>query len=263
MSNESASRLTMPGRMKDDTQPITSVSRDSAAPQPAETPAAADAATETPARTREPIAPASSSVAAQPTPASPPTTPGVPVAVPPGLLRAQKGLERSVRALWAVVILVALLAIASLAVNAVLITRLLAIRSEASAVLDSAKKSLDNLAWQGVSFEFPISQTVNFEGDVPFKQDMAFPFKGNIPINTVISMPVDLGLLGTQTVRVPVNTTVPVDIIIPVKVDQTVHIKTQVPVQMNVPVRIGPNDPLLKDTITQIRQWLERIRKYF
>jgi hypothetical protein len=183
--------------------------------------------------------------------------------VPPALLRAQKGLERSVRALWAVVILVTLLALASLAVNAVLVTRLLAIRSEASAVLESASQSLDNLASQGVSFEFPISQTVNFEGDVPFKQDIAFPFKGNIPINTVVSMQVDLGLLGTQTVRVPVNTTVPVDVTVPVKVDQTVHVKTQLPVRMNVPIHFGPDDPPLKDMIAQARQWLDRIRKYF
>jgi hypothetical protein len=196
-------------------------------------------------------------------PALPPTTPGVPVVVPPALLRTQKGLERSVRALWAVVVLVTLLALASLAVNAVLVTRLLAIRSEASAVLESASQSLDNLAWQGLSFEFPISQTVNFEGDVPFKQDIAFPFKGNIPIDTVVSMQVDLGLLGTQTVRVPVNTTVPVDVTVPVKVDQTIHVKTQLPVRMNVPIHFGPDDPPLKDMIAQTRQWLESIRKHF
>jgi len=174
-----------------------------------------------------------------------------------------KSLERSVRALWIVTFLVAILALASLAVNVLLVTRLLAIRDEASAALLDASRSLDNLAWQGFAFEFPVSQTVNFEGDVPFQQDIAFPFKGNIPINTVVSLPIDLGPLGTQTIRVPVNTTVPIDVTVPVRVDQTVHIKTQVPVRMNVPVRLGPNDPPLKDLIAQVREWLNRFRKYF
>ena len=181
------------------------------------------------------------------------------VAAPP----TTKGLERSVRVLWIVTFLVAILALASLAVNVVLVTRLLAIRDEASAVLLDASRSLDNLAWQGLAFEFPISQTVNFEGDVPFKQDIDFPFKGNIPINTTVSLPIDLGLLGTQTIQVPVNTTVPINVIVPVRVDQTVHIKTQLPVRMNVPIRIGPNDQPLKDLIAQTRQWLDRFRKHF
>jgi hypothetical protein len=190
-------------------------------------------------------------------------TPGAPGSLPPSLLRAQKGLERSVRALWAMVILVTLLAFASLAVNVALVTRLLVIRNEASGVLDNVSQAVDDLSAQGLSFEFPISQTVNFEGDVPFKQDLTVPFKGNLPINTVVSMPIDLGLLGTQVVKVPVNTTVPVDVTIPVKVDQTVHIKTQVPVRMNVPVHLSPNDPPLRDLLAQARQWLESIQRAF
>jgi len=174
-----------------------------------------------------------------------------------------RGLERSVRALWVVTFLVAILALASLAVNVLLVTRLLAIRDEASAALLDASRSLDNLAWQGFAFEFPVSQTVNFEGDVPFQQDMTFPFKGNIPINTVVNLPIDLGPLGTQTIRVPVNTSVPVDVTVPIHVDQKIHVKTQVPVRMNVPIRLGPNDPPLKDLIAQARDWLNRFRKYF
>ena len=190
---------------------------------------------------------------------STPPAPAGQVAAPPAI----KGLERSVRVLWVVTFLVAILALASLAVNVMLVTRLLAIRDEASAVLLDASRSLDNLAWQGFAFDFPVSQTVNFEGDVPFQQDITFPFKGNIPINTTVSLPIDLGPLGTQTIRVPVNTTVPIDVTVPVRVDQTVHIKTQVPVRMNVPVRLGPNDPPLKDLIAQARDWLNRFRKYF
>jgi hypothetical protein len=171
-------------------------------------------------------------------------------------------LERSIQVLWLATVLVGLLAVVSLAVNAILVMRLLAIRSEVSGALASASRSLDNLAWQGIAFDFPISQTVNFEGDVPFKQDLTFPFKGNLPINTTVSIPINLGpVLGTQVVNVPVNTTVPVDVTVPVRVDQTIHVKLQVPVQTSVPIRLGPNDPPLKDWLAQVREWLARVRQ--
>ena len=171
-------------------------------------------------------------------------------------------LERSVRVLWLAMVLVGLLALASLAVNAVLVARLLAIRNQMSEALTGALRSLDNLAGQSIAFDFPISQTVNLETDVPLKQDITFPFKGNFPINTTVSLPVDLGpLLGKQVINVPVNTTVPVDVSVPIRVDQTFHVKTQVPVQMNVPIRLSPNDPPFKDWLAQAREWLQGLRK--
>ena len=261
MSNDEGFKPTTPGFRKDDTQPIPPASR-----TPAQMPAASESPTETssPAETgsptTEPVRPTAPLISPQPTPVP---LPAAQVSTPPSLSSAQMRLERSVRVLWMVMAAVATLALVSLAVNVVLVTRLLAVRNAAATALDDASRSLNNLSGQGLEFEFPISQTVNFEGDVPFKQEIAFPFKGNIPIDTTISMPVDLGLLGRQVINVPVKTTVPVDIVVPVRVDQTFHVKTEVPVRMRVPIRIGPNDPPLKDFIAQARQWLERIRRNF
>ena len=171
-------------------------------------------------------------------------------------------LERSIQVLWLATVLVGLVALASLAVNAVLVVRLLAIRNQVSEALTSALRSLDNLAGQSIAFDFPISQTVSLETDVPLKQDLSFPFKGNFPVNTTVSVPINLGpLLGTQVVNVPINTTVPVDVNVPVRIDQTFHVKTQSPVRMNVPIRLSPNDPPLKDWLAQARAWLQDLRK--
>ena len=170
-------------------------------------------------------------------------------------------LERSIQVLWLATVLVGLLALASLAVNVVLVVRLLAIRNQVSEALTSASRSLDNLAGQSLAFDFPISQTVSLETDVPLKQDINFPFKGNFPVNTSVSLPVDLGPLGKQVINVPINTTVPVDVVVPVHVDQMFHVKTQVPVRMNVPIRLSPNDPPLKDLLDQARAWLQGLRK--
>jgi hypothetical protein len=170
-------------------------------------------------------------------------------------------LKRSVAVLWIVTTTIGLIALISLTVNVVLVARLLTIRNGIASTLTSASRSLDNLNWQGIAFDVPISQTINFEGDAPINQDIVFPFKGNFPVDTTVSIPIDLGALGKQTVNVPVKTTVPVDVNVPIHVEQTVHIKTQVPVRATVPIRLGPNDPLLKSLLTEIRAALENIRK--
>jgi hypothetical protein len=239
MSNDAGSRSTTSGFKQDDTQPL--------ATAPMIPPLPGDGTS---------ISPASE------VPTPPSLVPERRADAPSSLSAAHGKLERSVRALWVAMAAVATLALVSLAVNVVLVTRLLAIRTAVAGALDDASRSLDSLAGEGIGFEFPVSQTVPFEGNVPFKQEFAFPFKGNIPIDTTISVPLDMGLLGRQVINVPVKTTVPVDITVPVRVDETFHVKTQVPVRMNVPIRIGANDPPLKDWIAQARQWLERMRHY-
>jgi hypothetical protein len=170
-------------------------------------------------------------------------------------------LTRAVRGLWAVTLLAGLLACASLAVNVVLVTRLIGLRNGVADTLTSVSRSLDNLSGQGLAFDFPISQTINFEGDVPIKQDVTVPFKSNLPINTVVGIPLDLGPLGKQTINVPVNTTVPIDIKLPVHIEQTIHIRTAVPIRTTIPIRLAPGDAPLKDWIAQAREWLDNIRK--
>ena len=170
-------------------------------------------------------------------------------------------LTRSVRALWAVTMLASLLACASLVVNILLVTRLVGLRNGIADTLTSASRSLDNLSGQGIAFDFPISQTVNFEGDVPVRQDVTIPFKSNFPINTVVGIPIDLGPLGKQTINVPVNTNVPIDVKLPIHIEQTIHIRTAVPVRMTIPIRLAPGDAPLKDWIAQARAWLENLRK--
>jgi len=268
MSNDEGTRSTTSGFKKDDTQPLAPVSGPSTQ-IPTEVPTGAK--TEPPVAER--IPPTTPMIPPQPG-GGPPTPPVREIPTPPSLVperhattppslsSAQMRLERSMRVLWIAMAAVATLALVSLAVNVILVTRLLAIRTAVAGALDDASRSLDNLAGQDLRFEFPISQTVPFEGDIPFKQEFGFPFKGNIPIDTTISVPLDMGLLGQQVVNVPVKTTVPVDITVPVRVDETFHIKTQVPVRMNVPIRVGANDPPLKDWIAQARQWLARIRRY-
>ncbi len=195
----------------------------------------------------------------EPAPAPPtpkPQTAPVPQALPPAPIVK----TRAPGCLWVLAFGALVIAVASLLLNVALISALLDRQAAAQVMLDQAIASLDASSASTIKFDFPVSQTIDFEGDIPFQQDMDFPFKGNVRINTTIRVPVNLGLLGTQVVEVPVDTTVPVDTSVPVHIDQTFHVKTQVPVRMNVPIELSPTQPPFSEWLAKVRELLVLLR---
>jgi hypothetical protein len=188
------------------------------------------------------------------------------IATPPPLPRAssvEQSTRRAPAALWALVIVSLLISLCSLALNGVLIYRLLAVRQTVVAGLDAAIGALDGLAAQGFRYDYHIDRVIPFSGDIPFKQEMNFPFEGNIPINTTVKVPIDAGLLGTFEVNVPINTTVRIKTSVPVRVDETFHISTEVPVDLTIPIEIQPNDPAIQGLIGPVRALLLELKEPF
>jgi hypothetical protein len=167
------------------------------------------------------------------------------------------------KALWIVAILALLVSLVSLALNAVLITRLLEARQMVVEGLDAAIAALDKLEERGFHYEYHFAETIPFSGDIPFKQDMVFPFKGDIPINTVVKVPIDTGVLGQFTIDVPINTSFYVDLEVPISVDQTIHVDTEIPLDMVIPIDVKLDDPVIAGQLDQIRAWLIGLRESF
>ncbi len=187
----------------------------------------------------------------------------VPIVVPQGdyLQRSRPG--RPSGALWAVAILALVVGLASLALNGVLIYKLLSVGQTAADGLDAAIVALQNLDGEGFRYEYRFNQTVPFSGDIPFKQDLIFPFKGDIPINTTVRVPIDAGMLGTFTVDVPINTTFHVDLEVPIKVDQTIHVDTAIPLDVVIPIEVQGDDPAIQKLIEPVLEWLRALRDQF
>jgi hypothetical protein len=164
-------------------------------------------------------------------------------------------------ALWVMSIVSLLVAIASLAYNVVLTQQLLGKRDAALSVVDKSMSALNDVSAKGLDFNFPVSQTIDWEGDIPFKQDMQFPIKTTIHFATTVQVPVNLGALGTMSVSVPVDTDVPVDMSVPVHIDQSFHIKLKVPINMNVPVHVAPDQQPIKGMLDQVRSLIEQVRQ--
>jgi len=163
---------------------------------------------------------------------------------------------------WArgIVVLSLLLSLASLAFNALLIYKLYQVRQPTVGMLDEAITALDSLDNQTFTYEYHFQQNIPFEGDIPFEQEVMFPFKGTIPINTVVEVPVNTGL-GSITIKVPINTQVYVDTSVPVKIDQTFHVKTEAPVDMSIPIRVQLDQSPTRDALQQVKEWLLELRR--
>lgn len=176
-------------------------------------------------------------------------------------------------------------AIVSLAANAALIYALLrvgefglnAVTLARSAAVDTINDGLtfvEDLQAKGVSFDFPISQTIQVNQDIPISATVTIPVKANIPLRTTVRLSIDLGSFGTREVTIPVNTTVPVDVSVPVQLNEKFKVNVPLAVRLTLPIRFeGDEEPmkswlgLAHDKLTaaynrieSIFQSLERVR---
>ena len=165
------------------------------------------------------------------------------------------------RALWAAVAVCLAISLLSLALSGILVFRLVGLRQTVAGGLDAAIAALDSLDGEGIHFDYHLSQTIPFSGDIPVEQELLFPFQGKVPINTTVKVPVSLGALGEFSIDVPVNTTFDVDVQVPVSISQTIHVETDVPVDMVIPIDLGADSPLVTRLAGQVRDWLLELRE--
>jgi len=170
------------------------------------------------------------------------------------------------RASWAMRLVVAfclLVSLASLALNGILIQNLLGVQQTFADGIDQAIAAVDNASGELFAYEYRFQQTIPFESDIPFQQDMVIPFQGNIPIKTTVQVPINAGPLGTFVIDVPIDTEFYVDIEVPVHVDQTFHVATEVPIDITFPISISADDPAIQKLLNGVRQWLVELRESF
>jgi hypothetical protein len=151
-------------------------------------------------------------------------------------------------------------AIVSLAANAALIYALLrvgelglnAVTRARSAAVDTINDGLnfvEDLQAQGVSFNFPISQTIRVNQEIPISATVTVPIKANIPLRTTITLSINLGPLGTREETLPINAVVPVDVSVPVQVNEKFSVDVPLAVRLTLPIRFeGDEEPM--------RSWL-------
>jgi hypothetical protein len=144
----------------------------------------------------------------------------------------------------------------SLAANAALIYALLRVgefglnavtqaRAAAAQTIDDGLTFVEDLQAKGVSFSFPISQTIRVNQDIPISATLTVPVKANIPLRTTVKLTINLGSLGTREETLPINAVVPVDVSVPVQLDEKFSVDAPLAIRLTLPVRLeGDEEPL-------------------
>jgi hypothetical protein len=145
----------------------------------------------------------------------------------------------------------------ALLLSSLLLVRLWRVGRTAGAMLDRTIVQLERLC--GPSSEpivFPFSQTIHFQGDFALPEGLVFPFKGTIPINTVVRLTIP-GLPGSPTVELPIRTEVPVDTRVPVPGGLSVPIDTEIPINQEIPLDLcatgSPAKVFLEGAISDLK----------
>jgi len=145
----------------------------------------------------------------------------------------------------------------ALVVSSLLVVRLARAGSATVSILDRTISQLEGLC--GPSSKpviFPFSQTIHFQGNFALPEGLVIPFKGTIPIDTVVRLTIN-GLPGSPTIEIPIKTSVPVDTRVPVPGGISIPIDTRIPINQEIPLDLcgsgGPAKTFLEGAIADLR----------
>jgi len=166
--------------------------------------------------------------------------------------------------LWVIAVVGLLTALLSLGVNAVLIRELLNVRQEGQVLLDEAIAELDQFSLEGLHIAYTFSDTIHYTGTIPISQTIDFPFEGNVPFRGEVPIVINVPLLGSQTIRVPVDTSVYVNTVIRVPVQMDFPFDVQMPIQLPIEMDFSSEDfPALGDLLGVFRELMLEVRALF
>lgn len=152
-----------------------------------------------------------------------------------------------------------ILVLISLLLNAILFNQLLTLKRAAQQLALDASAAVGELQGKTFAFNVPIDETIIIETDLPVQETLTVPIVTELPINTVVTVSVDAGILGTIPLRIPISTTVPVDIEVDIPLDTSFAVRAPVEVQMDVPIEVVVADEPLYDDLSQVRERLDEV----
>lgn len=149
----------------------------------------------------------------------------------------------------------------ALVLSALLTITLWRIGRSAAGMLDETTLQLEAVCEPDAApVMFTFSQTIRFQGNVALPEGLIMPFKGTIPINTIVRLSVP-GLPGAPQIEAPINTTVPVDTEVPIPGGITIPIDTEVPVHQEIPVDLCNSSSGLAEFLRRTAADLRAIRQ--
>ncbi len=143
--------------------------------------------------------------------------------------------------------------------NVMLIRELLFARQAAASAVGAAIEALDSFHDQTFSYVVVIDETIAIDMDMPINTSIPVVINEDFDINSSVSVPVDLGPLGTTNVNVPIRTTIPIDLTVEVVIDQTFPINAPMPLYLEVPLELAVEDTPFAGTLDEAGDGLQAL----
>jgi hypothetical protein len=157
-------------------------------------------------------------------------------------------------------LLALIVAVLSLALNILLIDRLLQARVVVADVLDHTSQRLGTLSDLSFKQTIRINHTFSVSGEMPFNQNFSVPVSMTVPVNTSINVNVTTPF-GPMSMPVSVNTSVPIKMQVPVAISQTIPYSVTVPLDLQVPVDVRLGDLGITPAIKDMQDQIQRLRE--
>lgn len=167
-------------------------------------------------------------------------------------------------------LVLAILVLASLALNAYLIQQWRQAKAQVSQLsrniqpvvqqtFDNLDRELVNFQQSTLEFNVQVNQQVPLQTEVSFSDTIDIPLQMTLPISheistTIMVDPFGAGFTVPMAVNVPINMEFPINQQISIPINRTIPISTSVPLSLTLPINIPISNTSLAPTIDQIRR---------
>ena len=149
----------------------------------------------------------------------------------------------------------------ALLISAGLLLGLLQVRDASLDAVVQARTALHGLNDRVIETTVPLHHTFPIEAELPLRQDFVVPIRTTLAVSTVVTVAVDLPLVGTYPVALPVQANIPVDLEVIIPVSQTVPIETAVRLDAEVPIQVEVRRLGLEDLLGELDASLDRVEQ--
>jgi hypothetical protein len=188
----------------------------------------------------------------QPAPSDAPTQPALTGRPETPLSRTPPSMPAGYLILWVLTLL-------SLLLNVFMVRQVILARQVARQAVHSAIAVMGDLQQMRLSYEVVVDQAMPIVTDLPVNETIPVTIREQLPISTVVQVPVNAGPFGTLNLDIPIRTTVPLNLDTSVTLNQSFHVDTVVPVRFEVPVEIAVRDTALYATLEDVKARLEAL----
>ncbi len=137
------------------------------------------------------------------------------------------------------ILILTLLVLLSLFLNGYLIVSLAQARSRALQIVAAAQNTIQNVDEGTLVVPVRVDQDIPLNTIIPISQTFSIPLKFDYPLSTVVNTSIEIPLLGTQDLAVPIDAVIPIDYVLDVPLQIAIPISLTYRLQMEVPVEIA------------------------